>query len=56
MMNPPNDGTVIQAGKTWNIGRNGDGMIVLRSAGECHPEFFNGMDLREFCHWINSKL
>lgn len=57
MMNPPNDHDICTvAGRTWKIGRNYQGLIVLRDSGECHPEFVNGMDMSTFVWWINSQL
>lgn len=57
MMNPPNEGEVIDNNNTiWKIGRNSQGMIVLRQSGNCHPDFLGGLSMRDFCEWINSKL
>lgn len=57
LLDPPNDGTVRDVGgKVWNIGRNCDGAIVLRSSGVAHPEFLGGMYLAEFCQWVNEQV
>jgi hypothetical protein len=60
LLDPPNEGVVTDDNHidVWNIGRNGQGMIVLRRTIDrtVHPEFLGGMDMREFCEWINSKL
>lgn len=53
MLNPPNEGDVIERDTTWHIQHNSQGLIVLRFAGQCHPEFRDGMDLEQFCWWIN---
>ena len=56
MLNCPNDGTVFDGEKTWNIGRNASGLVVLRCNGGCHPDFINGMSMLDFVQWINSWL
>ena len=56
MMNQPNDGTVDDGQTQWRIGRNYQGMIVLRSGLACHPEFAEGMGMSDFVCWINSQL
>lgn len=53
-MNPPNDGTVWIGPNEWRIARTGDGEIVLKQNSVCHPDFTDGMDIREFCEWVNS--
>lgn len=56
LLNPPNEGVVIQAGAEWQIRRNSYGKIVLRkSPTEPHPEFLDGMYIDEFCQWINMQ-
>lgn len=54
MLNPPNEGTIIDGSIHWKIGRDSQGKIVLRDAGICHPDFRNGMWLSDFVGWINS--
>lgn len=62
MLNPPNEGTVIDGDKEWQIGRNREGMIMLRKYSglslipECHPDFVEGMTMQSFCMWINERL
>jgi hypothetical protein len=58
MMNPPNEGTVVEHGIEWTIKRNGYGMIVLKDSQnkECHAATMGGLDMLEFVSWINSKL
>jgi hypothetical protein len=55
LMDPPNEGTVCDGSKTWKIGRNYKGLIVLRNNTEAHADFLDGMDMIEFCTWINEK-
>jgi hypothetical protein len=56
MLNPPNEGTVKdKEGRIWNI-KGGSGGIVLKNGFECHPDFVNGMDMVNFCWWINDKF
>jgi hypothetical protein len=56
LLNPPNDGVVDDGTQAWKISRNGSGMITLRANGCTHPQFLDGMDMRQFCEWINSQL
>ena len=59
LLNPPNEGVVIDSDMEWTIGRNRDGMIVLRKrldSSQRHPDFTDGMTMETFCCWINSKL
>jgi hypothetical protein len=43
-------------GITWKRSSTSNGLIVLRSGVECHPDFVNGMDMLQFCWWINNRL
>lgn len=58
MLNPPNEGVVIDNGYRWQIARNGNGEIILKEIEGLarHPEFDWGMSMLGFCCWINSKL
>jgi hypothetical protein len=58
MMTPPDCDFVRDenTGITWKRSSSSNGLITLRDGLECHPDFVNGMDMAQFCWWINNQF
>jgi hypothetical protein len=55
MANIPDGQVIDKTGKIWDIKHNGQGLFVLKTGFECHPEFLAGMDAMQFVSWLNDN-